>query len=313
MSDLPSVVARFRSLLILALVATACTHLDAASRLDRRAHAHGLEVLTLDAGETPIRAYRRGSANTSGTSESGANMSGTNAANMSGTDGRRTLHIYLEGDGRPFVTPTRIAREPHAHDALAFRLMERDPAPAVYLGRPCYHPELRRTPCTPDWWTNARYGEPVVDAMSEAIRQLALDGRIESLTLIGYSGGGTLAVLIAERLATDLLPTTDLAVVTLAANLDVGAWARHHDHTPLEGSLDPATRPPLPTRIRQLHLVGARDSVVPPAHTEAWAATRRGAKVERIADFDHRCCWVASWREHIQRFSREQTPNALPS
>ena len=72
-----------------------------------------------------------------------------------------------------------------------------------------------------------------------------------SVVLIGYSGGGVLAVLIAPQ-----VPGS--AVVTIAANLDVEAWARWHQYTPLSGSLNPATQPPLDA-LHEWHLVGDRD------------------------------------------------------
>ena len=68
--------------------------------------------------------------------------------------------------------------------------------------------------------------------------------------MIGYSGGGTLAQLVAEKF------TQTRAVVTLAGNLDLAAWVQLHDYTPLGGSLNPAERPPLPGHILQIHYVG---------------------------------------------------------
>jgi pimeloyl-ACP methyl ester carboxylesterase len=54
------------------------------------------------------------------------------------------------------------------------------------------------------------------------------------LTLVGYSGGGTIAVLLAAR-------RSDVAeVITVAANLDVGYWTQRDGLSPLTGSLDPA-------------------------------------------------------------------------
>ena len=50
------------------------------------------------------------------------------------------------------------------------------------------------------------------------------------VVLIGYSGGGTLAWLMASR-----IPETT-RVVTIAANLDIDEWTRIHGDSPLSGS-----------------------------------------------------------------------------
>src|SRR6266545_4164343 len=53
-------------------------------------------------------------------------------------DGGRVLHIYLDGDGTPWERG-RPAPDPTPRAPLVLRLMALDPAPRVYLGRPCYH------------------------------------------------------------------------------------------------------------------------------------------------------------------------------
>jgi pimeloyl-ACP methyl ester carboxylesterase len=111
------------------------------------------------------------------------------------------------------------------------------------------------------------------------------------ITLIGYSGGGVLALLIASRLdAVD-------QVITVAANLDVEAWAAHHAYSPLAGSLNPAVLAPLPARVHQLHLAGARDRQVPPATVASFLARNPAASFRIIEGFDHRCCWIEQWPE----------------
>ena len=207
--------------------------------------------------------------------------------NRAFADTDKPLHVYLEGDGLPFRTPTRVSPDPSPHNPLALRLLLRDPAPALYLGRPCYHGEAAAPGCTPMLWTNARYGEPVVASMAAALRRLAGDER--PLVLIGYSCGGALAMLLAPRLA------NTLRVVTIAANLDVAAWAAYHDYTPLSGSLDPARAPPLPQRIAQLHLAGANDRQVPPRLAAPVVARQSSAVLVVLPGFDHRCCWEARW------------------
>jgi pimeloyl-ACP methyl ester carboxylesterase len=199
------------------------------------------------------------------------------------------VHVYLEGDGLPWVTRTRVARDPTPRTPLARRLMARDPGPALFLGRPCYDGLAEAPGCSPWLWTQGRYSEAVVRSMAAALEQALGPGPDRDVTLIGYSGGGVLAMLIAAR-----VPRVRL-VVTIAANLDIAAWADHHGYSRLLGSLDPAAQPPLPERIRQIHLAGGQDRRVPPWLSEATAARQPNARLIVVPGFDHRCCWERAW------------------
>ncbi|MEM8933370.1 MAG: hypothetical protein AAGE94_19425, partial [Acidobacteriota bacterium] len=170
---------------------------------------------------------------------------------------------------------------------LAFELMLRDPDPAIYLERPCYHRLDPDDPCRPELWTSARYSECVVSSLAAAIRLMLAERGDPSLTLIGYSGGGVLATLLAHR-----LPTARL--VTVAANLDVAAWVAHHGYLPLDGSLDPADGDAPPAE--QLHLLGAVDETVPPALV---VPVLDGWQVPYVIrdGFGHVCCWLDAWPE----------------
>ncbi len=197
------------------------------------------------------------------------------------------LHVYLDGDGKPWLSKVRIARDPTTRERLVLDLMQQDPAPSVLVGRPCYYGASAG--CDPLLWTNGRYGEPIVAAMTSAIGALGARWPDSPVVLIGYSGGGALAMLIAPR-----LPQVS-AVLTLAANVDVGAWAAHHGAEPLAASLDPALLPPLPSSIRQWHFYGEDDDNVPAAAMQAAIARQPGAELQILPGFDHRCCWAQAW------------------
>ena len=130
------------------------------------------------------------------------------------------------------------------------------------LSRPArYHGFATQPGCNPALWTDRRYADEVVASLAAALGRLA--GREQPLVLIGYSGGGTLAMLLAPR-----LPTV-VAVVTVAANLDIATWAELHHYRPLVGSLNPADQRPLDPRILQLHFAGELDYRVPPQLIQA--------------------------------------------
>jgi len=201
-----------------------------------------------------------------------------------------SLYVFIEGDGSPWSADgRRVANDPTPHHALALRLAERTSHAVLYLGRPCYFGLGSDGSCDPSLWTSGRYSEPVVDSLVAALNGFAERHAYREVVLVGYSGGGTLAVLMAPR-----IPSVG-AVVTIAANLDVAAWARWHGYLPLEGSLNPADRPPLDSSIREWNLLGGHDANVP-EHVSSRYLERLGPDhIWRFPDFDHVCCWVEAW------------------
>ncbi len=203
--------------------------------------------------------------------------------------GSRTLHVYVEHDGTPWIGGTRVSPDPAPRTPVALELMGRDSGPRLFLGRPCYFEPETDPRCTPLVWTHGRYSEEVVRSMVAALRAFLSAQPYARVVLIGYSGGGTLAWLMASG-----VPGT-VEVVTLAANLDTDQWTSLHGYSPLRGSLNPALQPALPPAITQLHYVGSRDSNVPPAIAASFARRHPQARIVVVDDFDHRCCWVDRW------------------
>jgi dienelactone hydrolase len=203
--------------------------------------------------------------------------------------GGESLHVYLESDGRPWIGETRVAEDPTPSEPVALELLRADPSPAVLVGRPCYHGLKPASGCDPRLWTSARYSEEVVASMASAVQRVADRHRARRLVLIGYSGGGTLAMLLAERVA------NVRALITVAGNLDTDAWTRLHGYTPLTGSLNPARHAPLPPHISQLHLAGGRDRNVPVALVEPVVRRQPAARLRVYEEADHGCCWTRRW------------------
>ena len=203
------------------------------------------------------------------------------------------LHVYIEGDGLAWQTRTRASRDPTPIDPIALRLAAADTtgAEVVYLARPCQQGGAEAPPCEPLHWTEGRYGEPVVEAMEAAVSQALSESDAERAVLVGFSGGGVVAALLAARLH-DVS-----AFVTVAAPLDPAAWASYHGVTPLTTSLQPREDAKSLCRVLQLHLVGERDEVVPREVIEPYVAALgcpQATRVVIVPGADH-TGWVRLW------------------
>lgn len=203
-----------------------------------------------------------------------------------------TLTIYLEDDGLAWIGTSRPSDDPTPNDPLALQLALAQPdGVAVYLGRPCQY-VFTSGVCDSSQWTSHRFAPDSVVATGRAIDLLKQRYQARRLTLVGYSGGGALALLLANRRA-----DVD-RVVTVAGNLDHAAWTAHHHIDALRGSLNPADELPAQRRFQQIHLAGQQDRVMPPSLALAYAArypVSSRPDVRVMAGFDHYCCWAQAW------------------
>ena len=207
---------------------------------------------------------------------------------------QKRLVIYIEGDGLAWRRKHILSEDPTPRDPLALRLAAHDPGPAVlYIARPCqYQTGGPGTGCDPRYWSSHRYSEEVVAAVNFAIDWGVRQTGAITISLIGYSGGGTVAVLVAARRH----DVTGLA--TIAANLDHRLWTEMHNVSPLADSLNAANFTNAVDNIPQVHFTGAEDKIVPPAIAESYRTKFTDAtmvEIRIVPDFDHRCCWEDAW------------------
>jgi pimeloyl-ACP methyl ester carboxylesterase len=208
------------------------------------------------------------------------------------------LTVYIEGDGRAWLDRSTPSANPTPERPVGLRLALSDPSTKiVYIGRPCQYLSTQDTAkCDVRYWTSHRYAPEVVAALSQAIDRHKTDSGA-GIELIGYSGGGVLATLIAAR-------RTDVRrIVTIAANLDLSVWTRSLGVDSMVNSLDPASEADRIEAIAQYHLAGASDEAVPPSVVRSYMAggARIGPRraMEIVPDYDHDCCWHRDWTPRI--------------
>ncbi len=168
-----------------------------------------------------------------------------------------TVHIYIEGDGVAYTSRNRPSLDPTPKTPTGLLLAREDNAEAVaYLGRPCQY--VTGDACSPVHWTTGRFSETVLLTENHLVDEAKRLSGAQHVVLFGYSGGGAVATLLAAR-RTDV----DL-LVTVCGNLDHDTWTRLHHVTPLDKSLNPTSVVDQLSNIRQVHLVGSEDAIVPP-------------------------------------------------
>lgn len=185
-----------------------------------------------------------------------------------------TLNIFIEGDGMP---------------GTALALAQSTGGNSVYLARPCQYLESTRfNSCDKAIWTSHRYSQEVVDSMNRAITAVKIRYQAKSVRLIGYSGGGAVASIIAVK-----RPDVDL-LLTVAGNLDHKRWTDYNASQPLIGSLNPIDFSKALEAIPQIHLIGERDDVVPGSVLASYLSKlEKFDKVTSriIVGANHTCCW----------------------
>ncbi len=199
------------------------------------------------------------------------------------------LHVYLEGDGLAWLPGNRVSLDPTPPHSCLMPLMAMDTASAVYLGRPCYHGFANERGCHPSLWTQGRYGEQIIQSMVKALLGIMPERKCQAV-LIGYSGGGAMAMLIASRMSERIR-----GVVTLAGNLNVEDWTTRHGYAALDQSKDPAHLPPLPPSLFQIHVAGGKDDNIPATVIATEAARQKGARYLLVPQLAHDCPEPKLW------------------
>jgi len=206
------------------------------------------------------------------------------------------LTIYIESDGAPWPFRDAPPADPTPIKQTVLRMAAADPAGLVaYLGRPCQYLEpqdLAR--CDPMLWTLGRFSPDAVAATGRAVEALKKAAGATSLALVGYSGGGAMAALVAAA-------RSDVScLVTLAAPLDTDAWTQAIGVSRLWASRNPLEVAPQLTELAQTHFRGLEDRLVPPVSTTRFVARMPTARIIDLPDVDHTCCWADAWPRLIE-------------
>lgn len=208
-------------------------------------------------------------------------------------NGLDPAYVYIEGDGLAWIGRGQPSADPTPTNPVALRLATahaaaQPDAHIIYLARPC---QYVKTPyCQRAYWTGKRFAPEMVAAMDAAVTQLTAGA--DGVELIGFSGGGTMAALLAAR-------RTDVRTLrTVAGNLDHRTHSAIHRVSTLGGSLNPPAYAGKLRAIPQRHFTGANDRNVTQAvydsYAEALGDTRCIAHTI-VPGAEHEKGWDTQW------------------
>ena len=165
--------------------------------------------------------------------------------------------FYIEGDGLSFIGRYNVSDNPTPTYPMMLKLAALDPRPnIVYIARLCQYTPMHLNPkCDQSYWTDKRMSSEAVNSINEVIETL---NNGQKFSLIGFSGGGGIAVLIAE------INNHVKDIITIAANLDHVSFNKYHNAKPMLSSLNPIDYASKIRNVPQLHISGGYDKIVPP-------------------------------------------------
>jgi len=173
------------------------------------------------------------------------------------------LTVYIEGDGRSWVSRYQLSSNPTPINPIALRLAviqseQQADENIAWIARPCqYQPIKGDVNCASKYWSSHRFSEKVIQSTNNAIDQLVQKSGATSVRLIGFSGGAAVAVLVAAR-------RDDInSVVTIAGNLNHEEVNLYHKVDLLRGSLNSIDVVDKIKHIPQVHFIGSDDEVIP--------------------------------------------------
>lgn len=267
-----------RFVAVLSLILTACASQPNLAQLQQSANTKAMQLVDVASHRFAIRTYQRL------------------------LDQHAPIHVYIEGDGFAYINAAQASNDPTPHTATGLALALADNAAnVVYLARPCQYTLAKSPSCNVAFWTSARFSEPIIAAMDDALNQIKQAHGTQKMALIGYSGGGAVAVLLAAR-------RTDIqSLRTVAGNLNHQAVNQFHHVSPMPQSLNAIDVTNQIRQIPQVHFVGGQDTVIPSFIAQQFAQKVGAcAQLSMVKNASHSDGWQENWPQLMQQIPRCQ-------
>lgn len=209
------------------------------------------------------------------------------------------IHIYIEGDGFAYASPGKPSSDPTPFNPVALRLATQDNRTNIaWIARPCQYTKgtAKHAHCSQKYWTTHRMAPEIIHLYQKVLDQLLAKTKATQIELIGFSGGGAIAALLAAK-RSDVV-----SLRTVAGNLDNAALIKHHAVSAMPDSLDAADFTDKLKAIPQIHYVGADDETVPPFLCDNFIH-HIGSSAHKIVvqGTSHMSGWVEKWPQLLKQ------------
>ena len=215
--------------------------------------------------------------------------------------------VYIEGDGLAWKNKYKVSQNPTPNNPIALELATLDSSPLIiYLARPCQFINLdNEVNCQHQYWTNKRASIEVIESIDSAISEIKKQLKIKKIRLVGYSGGATIAAIIAAT-RDDII---DLR--TVAGNLDIDKFVETHNVTPLTGSVNPTTYSQKLVEIPQTHFISENDAVISKTITNSYLKSLEKfddklncVKLIELSTPEHTKGWANVWKNQNHQIQK---------
>jgi hypothetical protein len=213
-------------------------------------------------------------------------------------DTNKPITAYIEGDVRGWIPAADPNVDSTPDEYLGLRLARLDPSDnVIVISRPCQF-NIADPICLDKTWANGRWAEQIYMSINRALDYAVASVSHTHLNLVGYSGGGAIATLLAAR-RHDVI-----SLRTVAGNLDPNGNGRTHLTDPQDDFIDPMEIASRLSLIPQEHFVGDKDTFVPPSLTENFVkaiGVNTCVKITHSADATHKTGWEEVWEDNVER------------
>jgi len=209
------------------------------------------------------------------------------------TDKSKPLRIYIEGDGKAYISKYKPSSNPTPQSFFLINLIIQDDYPnIIYVARPCQY--LDDSKCQEKYWTNDRFSHETISSIAEVVNNFAP----QKVELIGYSGGAVIAKYIAAKTS---LKTNSQVINfrSIAGNLDEDKFVEIHQVTKLNHPALSIQEINNLRGIAQIHFVGNDDKIIPQEVAISYLeklSNSNCVKIINVEKASHSKGWQQSWQ-----------------